>query len=44
MLDLDQLITHTFPLEQAEEAMGLCSDVALGSIKVQITDEEDIDY
>ncbi|KFZ03257.1 hypothetical protein V502_11095 [Pseudogymnoascus sp. VKM F-4520 (FW-2644)] len=42
VLNLDKLITHTFPLEQAMDAMELCSNVALGSIKIQVVDDRDI--
>lgn len=42
VLNLDSLITHTFPLERAIEAMELCSDISKGSIKVQVLDDEDI--
>ncbi|KAH8593956.1 putative alcohol dehydrogenase [Bisporella sp. PMI_857] len=43
ILNLDKLITHTFPLEQAIEAMELCSDVTRGSIKVHVVDDRDIE-
>lgn len=43
VLNLDKLITHTFPLEQALDAMELCSNVALGSIKIQVVDDRDIE-
>lgn len=39
ILNLDDLVTHTFPLERAVEAMELAGDVSKGSIKVQIIDE-----
>ncbi|KAK9449620.1 chaperonin 10-like protein [Limtongia smithiae] len=39
VINLDMLITHTFPLERAVEALTLASDVKNGSIKVHITDE-----
>jgi L-iditol 2-dehydrogenase len=42
ILNLDMLVTHTFPLEQAKAAMELCSDVTKGSIKIQVIDERDI--
>ena len=41
ILDLKKLVTHTFPLEKAVEAMDLCSDVSKGSIQVQILDDVD---
>lgn len=41
ILDLKKLVTHRFPLEEAVDAMELCSDVAKGSIKVQILDDVD---
>ncbi|KFZ08622.1 hypothetical protein V501_05896 [Pseudogymnoascus sp. VKM F-4519 (FW-2642)] len=43
VLNLDKLITHNFPLEQALDAMELCSNVALGSIKIQVVDDRDIE-
>jgi L-iditol 2-dehydrogenase len=42
-LNLDKLITHTFALENAMDALKLCSDVTQGSIKIQVVDERDID-
>jgi len=39
VLNLDKLITHTFPLQQALEAMQTCADRSSKSIKVQIVDE-----
>lgn len=44
ILNLDMLVTHTFPLEEAKEAMQLCSDVSKGSIKVQVVDDVDIEW
>ncbi|KAL0943374.1 sorbitol dehydrogenase [Colletotrichum truncatum] len=41
ILDLKSLISHTFPLEQAVDALTLASDYRNGSIKVQIVDEID---
>ncbi|OIW31513.1 GroES-like protein [Coniochaeta ligniaria NRRL 30616] len=41
ILDLKALVSHTFPLEHALEALELCSDLSKGSIKVQIVDEVD---
>jgi L-iditol 2-dehydrogenase len=41
VLNLDKLVTHTFPLEQAISAMELCADISKGSIKVQVIDEKD---
>uniref|UniRef100_L2FLB0 Alcohol dehydrogenase, putative n=1 Tax=Colletotrichum fructicola (strain Nara gc5) TaxID=1213859 RepID=L2FLB0_COLFN len=41
ILDLKSLISHTFPLEQAVDALTLASDYRNGSIKVQIVDEVD---
>lgn len=41
ILDLKKLITHEYPLEEALEAMNLCSDLSKGSIKVQIVDDVD---
>ncbi len=42
VLNLDALVTHTFPLERAVEAMELCADRSKGSIKVQIVDDVDV--
>jgi L-iditol 2-dehydrogenase len=42
ILNLDKLITHTFPLERAVEAMELAGDVSKGSIKVQVVDDIDL--
>ncbi|KAK5555035.1 hypothetical protein LTR46_006665 [Exophiala xenobiotica] len=40
ILNLDALVTHTFPLERAVEAMELAGDVSRGSIKVQVVDDD----
>lgn len=37
---LDKLVTHTFPLEKAVEAMACCADRTQASIKVQVEDGE----
>ncbi|KAL4745899.1 hypothetical protein BDW72DRAFT_210942 [Aspergillus terricola var. indicus] len=39
--DLKPLISHTFPLERAHEALELCADRGRPSIKVTIVDEGD---
>ncbi|KAF2662448.1 sorbitol dehydrogenase-like protein [Lophiostoma macrostomum CBS 122681] len=39
ILDLKPLVTHTFPLEKALDALHMCSDLTNGSIKVQIMDD-----
>ncbi|KAL1965273.1 hypothetical protein VTN77DRAFT_5875 [Rasamsonia byssochlamydoides] len=39
ILDLKKLVTHTFPLERAVEALHLCSDPRNGSIKVLVVDD-----
>ncbi|KAF2119602.1 sorbitol dehydrogenase-like protein [Lophiotrema nucula] len=39
ILDLKPLVTHTYPLEKALDALHTCSDLSNGSIKVQIIDE-----
>lgn len=41
VIDLKPLVTHTFSLENAVDAMSLCSDPSKGSIKVQIVDDAD---
>ncbi|KAF1954971.1 sorbitol dehydrogenase [Byssothecium circinans] len=41
ILDLKSLVSHTFPLEKALEALHTCGDLSNGSIKVQIIDEVD---
>ena len=42
VISLDSLVTHTFPLEQAVEALTLASDPSKGSIKVHVVDKMDI--
>ena len=42
IVNLDKLVTHRFPLEQAVEALEFSSKPANGSIKVQIVDERDV--
>jgi L-iditol 2-dehydrogenase len=43
ILDLKPLVSHTYPLEHALDAMHTCGDLTNGSIKVQIIDEiEDV--
>lgn len=39
--DLTKLVSHTFPLERARDAMELCSDTRNGGIKVMVVDEID---
>jgi L-iditol 2-dehydrogenase len=41
ILNLDKLVTHTFPLVDAVSAMELCADTSKGSIKVQVIDENE---
>ncbi|EAT83116.1 hypothetical protein SNOG_09851 [Parastagonospora nodorum SN15] len=41
ILDLKPLVSHTYPLEKAVDALHICSDLSNGSIKVQIVDERD---
>ncbi|KAI1489501.1 alcohol dehydrogenase [Biscogniauxia mediterranea] len=41
ILDLKKLVTHTFPLEKAIDALHVCSDTRNGSIKIQIVDDVD---
>jgi len=43
IMNLDALVTHTFPLEKAVEAMELCADRNVASVKVQIVDDTVID-
>lgn len=42
VMDLDSLITHTFPLEKAVEAMQLSEDRSQAAIKVQIIDDAEL--
>ena len=42
VLDLDELVTHTFKLERAVEAIETCSDRMKRSVKVQIVDDTEI--
>ncbi|KAL4793163.1 chaperonin 10-like protein [Aspergillus venezuelensis] len=41
LLDLKPLVSHTFPLERAKEALELCADRGTPSIKVTIVDDVD---
>ncbi|CAJ2509495.1 Uu.00g145210.m01.CDS01 [Anthostomella pinea] len=41
ILDLNKLVTHRFPLEEALDAFELCADVKSLSIKVHIVDDVD---
>ncbi|KAF2822582.1 sorbitol dehydrogenase-like protein [Ophiobolus disseminans] len=41
ILDLKPLVSHTFPLEKALDALHTCGDLSNGSIKVQIVDDRD---
>jgi L-iditol 2-dehydrogenase len=41
VLDLKPLVSHTYPLEKALDALHTCGDLSNGSIKVQIIDERD---
>ena len=41
ILDLKPLVSHTYPLEKAMDALHTCGDLSNGSIKVQIVDERD---
>ncbi|KAK3064361.1 hypothetical protein LTS18_007924, partial [Coniosporium uncinatum] len=42
LLDLKRLVSHTFPLERAMDAMAMCADLTKGSIKVHVTDDTDL--
>ncbi|KAK8247322.1 chaperonin 10-like protein [Phyllosticta capitalensis] len=42
VLNVLPLVSHTFPLEKAKEALELCSDLSQGSIKVQVVDEVEV--
>ncbi|KAL4871436.1 hypothetical protein BDV12DRAFT_206553 [Aspergillus spectabilis] len=42
LLDLKPLVSHTFSLERAKEALELCADREKPSIKVTIVDEVDV--
>ncbi|GAB7361941.1 hypothetical protein MBLNU230_g1979t1 [Neophaeotheca triangularis] len=39
LIDLKPLVSHTYPLENALDALHRCSDLSSGSIKVQIVDD-----
>lgn len=41
ILDLKPLVSHTFPLERALDALHTCADPSKTSIKVQIVDKVD---
>ncbi len=38
VIDVDSMITHTFPLEKADEALRTCGDLKVFSVKVQVED------
>jgi L-iditol 2-dehydrogenase len=40
MIDLTPLVTHTFPLEQAKEALETAAERSAGSVKVHVVDGE----
>jgi L-iditol 2-dehydrogenase len=42
VMNLDAMVTHTFPLEQAIEAMEACANPAIPTVKVQIVDNTEI--
>ncbi|KAL0258894.1 hypothetical protein SLS55_006398 [Diplodia seriata] len=42
VIDVKPLISHVFTLEQAKEALELCSDLSHGSIKVQVVDDTEV--
>lgn len=42
ILNLDALVTHSFPLEEADKALMLASDPSKGSIKVHVVDDIDV--
>ncbi|KKY13672.1 putative sorbitol dehydrogenase [Diplodia seriata] len=42
VINVKPLISHVFPLEQAKEALELCSDLSHGSIKVQVVDDTEV--
>lgn len=44
IMDLDQLVTHTFDLERAVEAMETCANRSSRSIKVHIVDSREIRF
>jgi L-iditol 2-dehydrogenase len=41
VLDLKPLVTHTFALEKARDALDTCADLSNGSIKVHIIDDQE---
>ena len=43
VMNLDAMVTHTFPLEQAVEAMEACADPSQLTVKVHIVDNTDIE-
>ena len=42
ILNLDDLVTHTFALERAVEAIETCADRTKAGVKIQIVDDVDI--
>jgi len=43
VLDLDALVTHLFELERSVEAMETCADPSLGSVKIHIVDNTQVE-
>lgn len=44
IINVDQLVTHRFPMEKAQEAIELAGDPSKGSIKVIIEDNANLHY
>ncbi|RMY08622.1 hypothetical protein D0868_04702 [Hortaea werneckii] len=43
VMDLDGMVTHTYPLDKAIEAMEACSDPKVPTVKVQIVDDTEVE-
>ncbi|TKA21799.1 hypothetical protein B0A50_08626 [Salinomyces thailandicus] len=43
VMDLDAMVTHTYPLEEAIQAMEACSDPKTPTVKVQIVDNTEVE-
>jgi L-iditol 2-dehydrogenase len=41
IIDLRELVTHVFPLEESVDAIQFCSDPRNGSVKTLVIDEAD---
>lgn len=43
VIDADKMITHTFPLEEANKALEACADPLVFTVKVQVVDDHEVE-